>query len=247
MQKFYDEEPSLDFKKNHFKVNENFLHGVSVASLSVKNLKEAKELQKEIGEYEIVNSPFLHLLDDEVVLYTQKVLKQTLKKFIDKKPKKVLIVGLGNQAILADAFGGLVVESLTLKNNMYLLKPDVYGNTNIMSFDLVCGVVKQIAPDLVILIDSLATSNIKRLACSFQFCDIGILPGGALSDVNKIISEKTLGVSCVVIGAPFMIFANGLNSDLDEPYRNLILTAKDIDEFVLRSATMVAEIVFELV
>ncbi len=247
MQKFYDEEPSLDFKKNHFKVNENFLHGVSVASLSVKNLKQAESLGKEIGEYEIVNSPFLNALDDEVVFYTQKILKDTLKKFIYKKPKKVLIVGLGNQAILADAFGGLTVEHIKLKKNMYLLKPDVYGNTNIMSFDIVSGIVKELKPDLVILIDSLATYNIKRLACSFQFCDIGILPGGALGNHNKLISKKTLGVQCVVIGAPFMIFAHGLNSDLEEPYRNLILTAKDIDEFVLRSATMVAEALSDLV
>lgn len=129
---------------------------------------------------------------------------------------------------------------------MFLLKPDVYGNTNIMSFDVVSGVVKQLKPDLVLLIDSLATKNIKRLACSFQFCDIGILPGGALGNQNKMISKKTLGVPCVVIGVPFMIFANGLNSDLEVPYRNLILTAKDIDEFVLRSATMVAKVVSEL-
>lgn len=247
MQKFYDEEPSLDFKKNHFKVNENFLHGVSVASLSIKNKAQAEKFKKEIGEYEIVNSPFLHLLDDEVVEYTFKIVKKTLKKFISNKPNRVLVVGLGNQAIKADAFGGLVVENIRLKNNTFLLKPDVYGNTNIMSFDIVCGVVKQIEPDLVVLVDSLATSNIKRLACSFQFCNIGILPGGALGNHNKIISQQTLGVPCVVIGAPFMVFANGLNSDLQEPYRNLILTAKDIDEFVDRSAIMVAEAVSDLV
>ncbi len=246
MQKFYDEEPSLDFKKNHFKISENFLHGISVASLSVKNSKQAEAYNKEIGEYEIVNSPFLNLLDENVVLYTKKILKQTFKKFVSKKPKKVLIVGLGNQGIMADAFGGLVVEHIKVKKNMFLLKPDVYGNTNIMSFDVVSGVVKQLKPDLVLLIDSLATKNIKRLACSFQFCDIGILPGGALGNQNKMISKKTLGVPCVVIGVPFMIFANGLNSDLEVPYRNLILTAKDIDEFVLRSATMVAKVVSEL-
>jgi hypothetical protein len=67
------------------------------------------------------------------------------------------------------------------------------------------------------------------------------LPGGALGNHNKIISQKTLGVPCVVIGMPFMIFANGLNSELEKPYRNLILTAKDIDEFVSRGAEMVAK------
>lgn len=241
MQKFYDEEPSSDFKKNHFSVDEKLLHGVSIAKLSVKTQKQEEKFGKEIGEYEIVNSPFLNLLDDEVVDYTQKVLDKTMKKFLAKKPQKILVVGLGNQDILADAFGGLVVDNVVIKKHVFLLKPDVYGNTNILSFDIVCGVVNQLKPDIVILADSLATQNIKRLACSFQFCNVGILPGGALGNHNKIISQKTLGVPCVVVGVPLMIFASGLNSELARPYRNLILTAKDIDEFVLRCAKMVAK------
>ena len=48
MQKFYDEEPSLDFKKNHFKVSQNFFFFFSVASRSVKYVKQGEDLETDL-------------------------------------------------------------------------------------------------------------------------------------------------------------------------------------------------------
>lgn len=239
MQKFYDEEPSSDLEKNGFQVDNNFEYSVSVATLSVKSEKKAKELQKDIGQYCIINSPLFNMLDKTCFNYTQKILNKNLKQFILKKPNKVLIVGLGNQTIEADAFGSCCVDKIKLKDNIFAIKPDVYANTNLMSFDVVFGVCNQLKPDLVILIDSLGTNNIKRLACSFQICDVGILPGGALHELNKTISKKTLGIPCVVIGVPLMIFAKGLNNNLDDFYKNLILTPKEIQDMVEACAELV--------
>lgn len=245
MQKFYDEEPAGDLANNGFFVDNNFSHGVSLANLSVKNAKQAKKLQKEIGEYVILNSPYLNILP-KCVSYTQKLLNEQLKKFISLKPKKMLIVGLGNEKIAADSFGCACVDRLKLKRNMFAIKPNVYFNTNVLSYDIVKGVCTQIKPDLVVLIDSLGTLNIKRLACSFQFCNVGILPGGALNNSNKTISQKTLNIPCVVIGVPLMIFAKGTCNNIEKFYQDLILTPKDINEMVTLCAKMVCKAINSL-
>ena len=245
MQKFYDEEPSNDLIKNGFLLIKIFLHGVSLATLSVKNINQAKKLKKEIGEYIILNSPYLNILP-KCQNYTQKLLNEQLKKFIPSKPHKMLVVGLGNEEITADSFGCSCVDRLNLKRNVFALKPNVYLNTNVLSYDIVKGVCNQIKPDLVVLIDSLGTLNIKRLACSFQFCNVGILPGGALNDLNKTISSKTLNIPCVVIGVPLMIFAKGIDDNLEKFYQDMILTPKDIEGMVTLCSKMVCKAINSL-
>lgn len=245
MQKFYDEEPSADLIQNGFKVDGNFEQGISLATLSVKNKIQAKKMQKDVGEYIILNSPYLNILPN-CEKYTQKILNEQMKKFIPSKPHKLLVVGLGNEEISADAFGSCCINNLNLKKNMFAIKPNVYLNTNVLSYDIVKGVVNQIKPDMVILIDSLGTLNIKRLACSFQFCNVGILPGGALNDLNKTISTKTLGLPCVVIGVPLMIFAKGIDNNLEKFYQDLILTPKDIEDMVNKCAKMVCNAINSL-
>ena len=141
---------------------------------------------------------------------------------------KILVVGIGNEYIESDCFGPICVNKLKLKKNIYAIKPNVFENTNIMSFDIVNSVCKVINPDLVILLDSLGTYNIKRLTTSFQLTNTGLLPGGALSDKNKPLTLQTLKIPCLVVGVPSMLFASGLNSDLESRYKNIILTPKDV-------------------
>lgn len=245
MQKFYDEEPSDDLKKNGFQIDKNYLFSVSVATLSVKDENSSKKLGKDIGEYVIINSPLLNM-ETKSQIYTQRILNKTIKEFVKTTPQKILIVGLGNEEISADSFGSCCVDTLKLKKNIYAIKPNVYVNTNLMSYDIVKAVCDHIRPNLVILIDSLGTLNIKRLACSFQLCNVGILPGGALHDLNKTISQKSLGIPCLVIGVPLMIFSKGLCDKLDSFYQDIILTPKDIKDMVTRCSQMVSRAIATL-
>lgn len=241
MQRFFDEEPSDDLIENGFDVSYEFNYSISLATLSVKNENQAKKLQKEIGEYAILNSPLFFIEGEKCQEYTKQIFSKLLKKFIGEKNKKILFVGLGNDKIDADSFGTMCIDYLTLKPGIYAIKPNVYQNTNLMSYDIVDGVCRVLEPDLVVLIDSLGTNNIKRLACSFQLSNVGILPGGAMTDFNKIISKRTLGVPCVVIGVPFMVFARGLDKNLDDFYKDVVLTPKDIEEMIKTTALLVCD------
>lgn len=228
MQKFYDEEPSTDLKNNFFDIDDKFSHQVSVASSFVKTQAQKNETGREQGDYIIINSPNFLYGDDVVTEYTQKIFFKYFKRFVKSKPKKVLIAGIGNEYVESDCFGPLCVNKLELKKNLFAIKPNVFENTNILSFDVVDGICKVVKPDLVVLIDSLGTKNIKRLTCSFQLTNTGLLPGGALGDTNKTINKKNLGVDCLVIGVPAMIFAGGLDPNLPARYKNIILTPKDV-------------------
>lgn len=228
MQKFYCEEPSEDLKKNNFEIKDDFFYEISVASSVVKTAKQKQSLGREIGEYYIINSPNFVYGEDQILQYTEKIFFKYFKKFLKTKPKKTLVVGIGNEFVEADCFGPLCINKLKLKKNLYAIKPSVFENTNIFSFDVVFGICKVVKPDFVILIDSLGTQNIKRLTCSFQLTNTGILPGGALNNFNKTINKKNLGIDCLVVGVPSMIFAKGLNQNIEERYKNIILTPKDV-------------------
>ena len=228
MHVFYDEQPASDFKNNYFEVNENYEFNLSVACSIVKTKHQEKITGREKGKYIIINSPNFINYDKEVIRYTQKIFCKFLKQFIKKNYKKILVVGIGNEYVESDCFGPLCVNKLKIKKNVFAIKPNVFENTNILSYDVVNSICKTIKPDLVILIDSLGTNNIKRLTTSFQLTDVGLLPGGALNNNNKPINKSTINIPCLVIGVPSMLFAVGLNKDLQSPYNKIILTPKDV-------------------
>lgn len=228
MQRFYDEEPSVDLKNNGFEIDKNFKYDISVATSYIKNKYESKKLGRELGDYVIINSPNFIDYDRKIIDYTYNVFFDYLQHFFADKPNKILVVGIGNEFVEADCFGPLCINKLKLKENIFAIKPNVYDNTNIMSFDIVNGICKILKPDVVIAIDSLGTRNIKRLTTSFQISNVGLQPGGALSNQNKIINFDNLKIPCVVIGVPSMMFADGLNENLESRYKNIILTPKDV-------------------
>ena len=228
MNKFYDEEPSEDFKKNNFDINTKFNFDITVAQSIVKTKLQEEKFGRVKGKYFIINSPNFIELDEQIIKYTEQILLKYLKRIVKKNAKKILVVGIGNEYIESDCFGPLCVNKLKLKKNIYAIKPNVFENTNILSCDIVKSVCITIKPDLVILIDSLGTSNIKRLTTSFQLTDVGLQPGGALGNKNLPLNKHTLGVDCLVIGVPSMLFASGLNNELEAKYKNIILTSKDV-------------------
>ena len=62
-------------------------------------------------------------------------------------------------------------------------------------------------------------------------------PGSGVNRFGKRISMESIGIPCISIGVPFMIFAN----ELDKNYKyQLILSPKDIKENVELSGYMIA-------
>ncbi len=136
----------------------------------------------------------------------------------------VMIVGLGNEELTADALGPETARRITVTRHLYemikssnspknhysvsAITPNVVGNTGIETLELIRGAVSNVKPALLIVVDSLAAKSSERLACTVQISDQGICPGSGIGNIRKEISRKTLGIPVIAIGVPMVVHSS---------------------------------------
>ncbi len=156
---------------------------------------------------------------------------------------RVLVVGLGNPAMTADALGAETCSRLEAGDGLMCISPGVYGTTGVESYDVVKGVTDQVRPTAVIAVDSLAAAATVRVGRVFQLCDAGITPGSGVSNHKKRLSRQTLGVDVIGIGVPLVVYASTIIRDAggdEEGFESLIVTPKDVDVYVADAAETIA-------
>ncbi len=160
-------------------------------------------------------------------------LTEMVKSVCGKEPNRdftLLVAGLGNSEITADAVGPLTVKNLTVTRHLKNFEPRIYevlgrcgisafapgvlGQTGIESAELILGAVKTSAPDLVIAVDALAARSCERLASVVQISDSGIRPGSGIGNMRSEISKKSLGVPVISIGVPTVVNSSTLVCDV---------------------------------
>ncbi len=195
--------------------------------MEIESEGKSRALKLAKGEYFIINIPSLYEKDCEEYLtkIVNNCLQKLLKSFDLDINAKILIVGLGNPNIMADSLGKVVVDSMVDGIcGVYKFCPNIYAITGIDTSDFVLYVKEGVKADCVIAIDSLATNNLSRLGTSLQLTSGGISAGsGVRTNPNRIDSEK-LGVPCISIGVPFMLYSSVIEKELPD----LLLTPKDI-------------------
>ncbi len=168
--------------------------------------------------------------------------KQTFEKICDVVAREIknlipdkgycLLAALGNRGIVADATGPLCAQNFIVtrhikKHNPRLFEdlglretsciiPDVSGNTGLEAAETIKGIVKNTNPDFVIVIDSLASRRLSRLATTIQICDSGICPGSGIANTRAAISKDSLGVDVIALGIPTVVDAATLAHDVFE-------------------------------
>lgn len=172
-----------------------------------------KEVKKEVGDYFVIQFTYENLLTKTNFLTkeVERVVKTFLKKY--QKTKKVLVVGLGNKSVDGDALGCITTDKVIATNQyqdfltipkIALFNPSVTDKTGINSFKLIDMVVQDLKPDVIIMIDSLATKSEEYLNSAIEINDTGIIPGSALNS-SKEISQKTFGIPVLSIGVPLCL------------------------------------------
>ena len=157
----------------------------------------------------------------------------------------VLVAGLGNRGMTADAVGPLALESLLVTRHMVrslprqfrgftpvsALAPGVLAATGMEALELLRGAVQATGCAAVIAVDALAARSRERLCATVQLGDTGLIPGSGVGNHRKAINAETLGVPVVAVGVPTVIAASllGEGTEDDDP---LFLTPRDIDEKV---------------
>lgn len=226
--------------------------GITVGSLTIEDEEDSLKNGMREGDYFIVNAPRLYDYGLNCQAYISSLLSEKLSEMLKslkiRKKDKVLIVGLGNPDIMADRLGkevfdGVDIVALSKSNNIFKFCPNIYFLTGIETVDLVEMIVKCMYIDYCIIIDSLTTNNIHRLGTSFQITTTGMTAGSGVVRFNRRIDEESMGVPCISIGVPFMIFASDLN---EKSPQDLLLSPKDIRQNVMVAGKIISNAINEV-
>lgn len=228
---------------------------------TVQILKENNRFLKEKGTY--ISIDFKTLQDDHIRKKVSESLVETLHQLRPvKKKEKVLIIGLGNAKISADSLGPAVADKIMVTNHLFSMAPEeidqslkrvcvftpkVMGQTGLESADLIKAVVDLFHPDLMIIVDALASSSITRINRVIQLSNTGIAPGSGVGNYRKEISQKGMKTDIISIGVATVVEAYKIIKELaknahipDDDAYSLIMTPKEIDEDMEHLSTIIA-------
>ena len=175
--------------------------------------------------------------------------------------KTALIAGLGNADITPDALGPLVISQIIATRHLHdvlpeghelkqlnrvsAIAPGVLGQTGIEAAEIIKSLCESVKPDCVIVIDALACSDVSRLGTTIQLTDTGISPGSGVQNRRKELSEATVGVPVIAIGVPTVIDMHTIVENItgnppDKHLPNMMVTPRDVDKLVERTARLIA-------
>ena len=190
-----------------FEVKEK--ESIKISHIKVIDERGEKALGKKKGRYITVELPSLEESADNLESWSN-VISEEIKNLLPQKEGTVLVAGLGNRDITPDALGpeciALILAtrhiSSELKDNLQLtslksvagIVPGVLGNTGIETAEVLKGIVNQIKPSAVIVIDALAARSLERLGNTVQMCDTGVSPGSGVGNKRRKIDCDFLGV-----------------------------------------------------
>ncbi len=224
---------------------------ITVSRVCITDESGCKALGKPVGNYITIEIPELIHKTEELYEKTVVVLANELEKLVKiDKDGLVLVVGLGNRNITADALGPKVVSQLLVTRHLFELMPEeledgirpvcavspgVLGITGIETGEILKGVSEKVNPDLIIVIDALASRKLERVSTTIQLSDTGLTPGSGIGNVRMAINEKTMGVPVIAIGVPTVVDAATMANDTIDMVIDRLMeqTTKDSDFYVL--------------
>lgn len=254
----------------------------SITKVCITTKNGAKAIGKPMGTYLTIEAPEMTQPDEASHLEIAKELSVQLMRFLPNldQEKSVLVVGLGNRQVTADALGPNVIDNLCVTRHILrtytkaayenagavhfvsALAPGVMAQTGMEPLEIIKGVVAQIQPDFLLVIDALAAQSTKRLNTTIQLTDTGIQPGSGVGNHRTELSKKTLGIPVIAIGVPTVIdgatiLKGALNSlkasdsllDFETPrvqsvlnqLSNMFVTNKDIDATIKQLSFIISE------
>ncbi len=220
---------------------------VEITRVKIISPEGEKTMGKPMGEYITVDLPeFSH--ESELLDSRLDILKSLIRDLIPKNAKSFLVAGLGNENITPDALGPICAEkvfstrhfesiaeselNLPKVNAVSSISTGVLGQTGIETAEYINGISSFINPDVVIIVDALASSKLSSLGKTVQISNTGITPGSGVGNYRKTIDKSTLGVPVISIGVPLVV-------DLEQD-RTMFVTPKEIDNIVSRAAGLIA-------
>lgn len=203
--------------------------GIEITRVKITSPVGEAKIGKPMGTYITIEAEDIKNGDVEFTELVSQKLGQEIKSLVDLgKDSNVLVVGLGNWNITPDSLGPKVVNRTMITRHIIELIPDqvdervrsvcaiapgVLGITGIETGEVVKGLVDRIKPDLVIVVDALASRKTQRIGTTIQIADTGISPGSGIGNKRMGINEENLGIKTIAIGVPTVVFAHTIGRD----------------------------------
>ncbi len=235
---------------------------IHISTVTIDTEEGAAALQKPVGTYITLSEGTITGHTDEDIQASAIVMGHALSRLLPKHWQSLLVVGLGNSAMTADALGPATAGQLLVNRHLATghprtlsaLTPGVMGQTGIETLEIVRGVLSEIHPDALIVVDALAARSTSRLLSTIQLSDTGICPGSGVGNHRMELSRQSLHLPVISIGIPTVIGAATIVYDLlsdmaaglpDEKIfdslRAMHVTPKDIDVHIKELSTLLAE------
>ncbi len=199
--------------------------GVKVSSVEIITESAEMRIGKPRGKYITVDVGRIWLASDDQLEAAATIIASKLTELATElcgdMPKSVLIAGLGNRHITADALGDEVVGLITVTRHLKSLNgklfrllggreisavaPGVLGQTGVEVAELIRGVCDEISPELVVAIDSLCARSTERLATTVQLGSTGITPGSGIGNHRLGVTREVLGIPVIAFGVPTVV------------------------------------------
>ena len=228
------------------KVGEN----IKISRVKVVNKNGEEALAKPIGDYITIDIKKLKIATDEDIGSAAEVLTKELKTLLEKHVQSkddVLVVGLGNIYVTPDSLGPKVINEIDVTRHIltYMpnvlsedtrpvsaVSPGVLGTTGIETLEIIKGIVENIKPKLLIVIDALASRSIERISSTIQLADTGITPGAGVGNTRKDLSMETLGIPVIALGIPTVVEAATIAADSLDLFINKLQENAESNEFL---------------
>lgn len=206
--------------------------GIHITRVRIETKNGAKIMGKPIGTYITLEAPAMAEQDESYHREVSEELARQLKSVMpgEGKEQSVLIVGLGNRDVTADALGPHVADNLFVNRHVVLefgkaaynkermnliscIVPGVMAKTGMESAEIIHGVVKETKPDFLIAVDALAARSTRRLNRTIQVTTSGIYPGSGVGNHRNALTQETLGIPVIAIGVPTVVDAATIVGD----------------------------------
>lgn len=219
--------------------------GLSQTTVHIDSDEAAKKLGKNKGTFITICSSELPKAGAELRFKIALKLGVALESVLPKYGE-VLVIGLGNRHVTADALGAEVVDYTLVTRHMQgsvpedlkkrlrsvcAVAPGVLGVTGMETAEMVKGIVDRVKPCAVIAIDALAALDSNRIGTTIQVTNTGINPGSGVGNHRRALTFETLGVPVIAIGVPMVVYAATIARDaLSILVSDLQLTGQESDE-----------------
>ena len=227
-------EARSEYMSRYAQANEGKIDGVeysdvqegafSVSTIDILNEDGMRAVGKPCGRYITLSFPDINNMGSEDFSRLCGLLARLLRELcehIAKDAKSVLLCGLGNERLSADAFGPKAVKNVLITHHLKeeaekvfassglfdvsAFYPDVSAHTGLDSGRLLAAAVKEAKPDIIIAADSLCAREHTRICKTVQICSAGITPGSGVGNAKHPITSESMGVPVIALGVPTVI------------------------------------------